>query len=99
MLDNIKCARRGSHRDFCIPLVGLTSKRQPDPVFSATSHLDSEFLHNYDDNEDDDDDDGDGGGGGDDDGDGGGDDDGDNDEGDDDGDENNVQSLLFFLDV
>ena len=80
MLDNIKCARRGSHRDFCIPLVGLTSKRQPDPVFSATSHLDSEFLHNYDDNEDDDDDDGDGGGGGDDD---------DNDDDDDDDDNNN----------
>jgi hypothetical protein len=33
-------------RDFCIPLVGLLSKWQPDSEVSATGHLDTEFLYN-----------------------------------------------------
>jgi hypothetical protein len=33
-------------RNFYICLVGLLYKRQPDLEFSATGHLDTEFLNN-----------------------------------------------------
>ena len=52
MLDTLNAHVVEVFRDFCILLVGLLSKRQSDPEFSATGHLGTDFLHNNNNNRD-----------------------------------------------